>query len=96
MVGAYAASFTASRVPMALEVHSAASTSGGGAMDNIGIKTAVAAWFRDRAAAEAEYGLIEDWDTSAVTDMSYLFSAYPFGSYCNPGAEFFNEDAPYR
>eukprot|EP00964_Phaeocystis_antarctica_P005479 scaffold2998_cov67-Phaeocystis_antarctica.AAC.2 len=37
------------------------------------LKTAVQAYNADPAAAIATYGLIADWDVSAVTDMSYLF-----------------------
>merc|ERR1719424_1411181 len=37
------------------------------------LKTAVKAYNTDPAAATAEYGLIADWDVSAVTDMSSLF-----------------------
>ena len=45
----------------------------GYAMDDISIRTAVAAWLSDAAAAEATYGHISTWDTSGVTDMSELF-----------------------
>ena len=41
---------------------------------NADIKEAVRLWCRDRAAAELKYGHISQWDTSAVTDMSELFS----------------------
>merc|ERR1719424_2340797 len=37
------------------------------------LKTAAQAYNTDPAAATAEYGLIADWDVSAVTDMSSLF-----------------------
>ena len=37
------------------------------------IRTAVAAWLANPTAAEATYGHISTWDTSGVTDMSYLF-----------------------
>merc|ERR1711935_930132 len=36
-------------------------------------KTAVQAYNTDPAAATAKYGLIADWDVSAITDMSNLF-----------------------
>ena len=42
-------------------------------MDDTSIRTAVAAWLSDAAAAEATYGHISTWDTSGVTDMSELF-----------------------
>jgi hypothetical protein len=45
----------------------------GYAMDDDSIRTAVAAWTSDAAAAEATYGHISKWDTSGVTDMSWLF-----------------------
>ena len=43
------------------------------ALDDDSIRTAVDAWLSDSAAAEATYGHISTWDTSGVTDMSYLF-----------------------
>ena len=39
-------------------------------LDNDSIKTAVAAWLSDSAAAEVTYGHISAWDTSQVTDMA--------------------------
>ncbi len=66
------------------------------ALDDSTIRTAFAAWLSDSAAAEATYGHISDWDTSGVTDMSYLFCAYSRGGYsyygCNAAAASFNED----
>ena len=38
-----------------------------------GIRTAVNAWNEDPAAAKARYGPIASWDTSGITNMSYLF-----------------------
>ena len=38
-----------------------------------GIHTAVEAWCENQAAAKAQYGPIASWDTSEITDMSYLF-----------------------
>ena len=63
-------------------------------LDDTSIRTAVAAWLSDRAAAEATYGHISTWETSEVTDMSYLFCA---SSCCCSGyrhwaAAYFNED----
>ena len=43
------------------------------ALDDSTIRTAVAAWLSDSAAAEATYGHISTWETGGVTDMSYLF-----------------------
>ena len=37
------------------------------------IRAAVRLWCEDPAQATAEYGRIEDWDTSEVTDMNNLF-----------------------
>jgi len=37
------------------------------------LQTAVSAFNHNPAAATAAYGLIADWDVSAITDMSYLF-----------------------
>ena len=41
--------------------------------DDSTIRTAVALWFSDNAAAMSTYGPISKWDTSGVTDMSWLF-----------------------
>ena len=64
--------------------------------DDSTIRTAVAAWLSDRAAAEATYGHISTWETSGVTDMSYLFCGnsydYSGSGYCNTAAFSFNED----
>ena len=38
-----------------------------------GIRTAVATWLVDRAAAKLQYGPIASWDTSEVTSMNSLF-----------------------
>ena len=38
-----------------------------------GIRTAVEAWFTDRAAAKALYGPIASWDVSELTSMRGLF-----------------------
>ena len=46
-----------------------------GAFGDESIRTAVRAWMEDSAAAEAMYGHISTWDTSGVTDMSWLFCA---------------------
>ena len=64
-------------------------------MTNSNIKTAVAAWLSDSAAAEVTYGHISTWQTSGVTDMSYLFCADTSdtsSSKCNAGAASFNQD----
>ena len=55
------------------------------------IFTAKNAWLANPAAAEATYGHISTWDTSAVTNMENLFCA----QYCwnsNSAAASFNED----
>ena len=64
----------------------------GSALDNDSIKTAVALWLSDSAAAEAAYGHISTWDTSGVTDMEYLFCARSGWGSCNTAAASFNED----
>jgi surface protein len=51
-------------------------------LDDSTIRTAVAAWFDDKNAAEATYGHISTWKTRDVTDMSELFE----------DASSFNED----
>ena len=67
--------------------------------DNAGLRTAVAAWQTDPAAAAAEYGDIASWDTSLVTDMAELFCAensdgncYCGTHGCHPNARLFNGD----
>ena len=52
-----------------------AATAAKQALDDTTIRVAVKAWFDDRAAAEAKYGHIKDWDTSGVTDLKELFCA---------------------
>merc|ERR1712100_321955 len=42
-------------------------------LSNAGLRTAVRLWRSDRAAALAEYGPIEQWDTSEVTSMQNMF-----------------------
>ena len=64
----------------------------GSALDNDSIKTAVAAWLSDSAAAEATYGHISTWDTSGVTNMGYLFCAHSGLDICNTATASFNED----
>ena len=62
-------------------------------LDNESIREAVKLWLSDRAAADAKYGHIKDWDTSAVTDMKELFCASDqLCSYSNTAAVSFNED----
>ena len=46
-------------------------------MTNSNIKTAVAAWLSDATAAEATYGHISTWETSGVTDMSFVLRQGP-------------------
>ena len=60
-------------------------------MDNSIIYTARDAWLSNPTAAEATYGHISTWDTSGVTDMSYLFCGSSFND-CNTAATSFNED----
>jgi surface protein len=69
-----------------------APTSFDGAFGDESIRTAVTAWLADATAAEATYGHISTWETSEVTDMSYLFSACDWDSKCNSAAASFNED----
>jgi surface protein len=42
-------------------------------LTNETLREAVKLWFSDRVEATARYGLIGEWDTSDVTDMSQLF-----------------------
>ncbi|GMI13169.1 hypothetical protein TrVE_jg126 [Triparma verrucosa] len=44
-------------------------------------------WCEDKAAAQAKYGHISDWDITGVTDLRALFSPHR-----NGGASSFNED----
>ena len=62
------------------------------ALDNDSIKTAVYYWLRDSARAERSYGHISTWDTSGVTDMSYLFCGLLYYDVCNSRAGSFNDD----
>ena len=66
----------------------------GTALDNDSIRTAVALWLSDSAAAEAAYGHISTWETGGVTDMTYLFCASCTGvnSAAWSAAASFNED----
>jgi surface protein len=59
--------------------------------DDSSIRTAVAAWLSDSAAAEATYGHISRWETGGVTDMACLLST---ATWCggNAAAASFNED----
>jgi len=41
--------------------------------NNETLRTAVKEWLEDDKKAEAKYGHISNWDTSEVTDMSYMF-----------------------
>ena len=56
-------------------------------LDNTSIVTAVALYFSDQAAAEAQYGLLNEWNTTGVTSMNRLFT-----TYLKPQAAGFNED----
>ena len=51
-----------------------------------GIREAVDAYIS--GGPTAKYGLIQDWDTSLVTDMSYAFSPCTgsFSTYCDPSS----------
>ena len=42
-------------------------------MDDSSIRTAVPKWLDNPTVAEAEYGHISTWETSGVTNMSWLF-----------------------
>ena len=65
-----------------------------GSSPDSNIRTAVAAWLSDATATEAIIGHISGWNTSQVTDMSYLFCADTASSsgLCNAAAASFNED----
>ena len=43
---------------------------------SVGLRKAISAWCSDKAAAEAEFGPITDWDTVRVKDMSNLVSTH--------------------
>jgi len=61
--------------------------------DDATIRTAVALWLSDRAAAEATYGHISGWVTGGVTDMSYLFCVpRDCGNSCGTGDEDMADD----
>ena len=65
-------------------------------MTDSNIRSARDAWVSNSAAAEATYGHISTWDTSGVTDMSYLFCGEdsPVAVFmgCNKKARWFNDD----
>ena len=53
------------------------------------LRTAVTAWCDDPGTAEITYGSIGGWDTSEVTDMSYLFCQSVYcPNYCSTGNTF--------
>ena len=60
--------------------------------DTASLRTAVSAWCDNEASATTTYGHISTWDTSGVTDMSYLFGAYYSGGwvgmYCSSTSTF--------
>ena len=59
--------------------------SAGYVMTDSNIRTAVMEWVKWPATAEVTYGHISTWDTSGVTDMSYLFCGRSSGqnAACN-------------
>ena len=65
--------------------------------DTYTLRSAVSVWCSNETLARAIYGDIKDWDTSGVTDMSYLFSKWDendedvAGLYCS-SYETFNGD----
>ena len=66
-------------------------------MDDSTIRTAVAAWLSDSAAAELTYGHISTWETGGVTGIEYLFCAQSSTNWwlnqgCNAAAASFNDD----
>ena len=66
-----------------------------GAGPRCAIYDAVSAWYTDRAATEAKYGPIEQWNVEAVTDMHMLFCGGPAcAGYHATGGQiaYFNED----
>ena len=89
---------------LCLCVHVTASAFFPGSKDEL--RTAVYAWFENPASATTAFGHISTWDTSRITDMSWLFCgstadehAHPqgkncaaHGECCNPAAQRFNED----
>eukprot|EP00937_MAST-01D_sp_MAST-1D-sp2_P002665 g2665.t1 len=48
-----------------------------GKLTNSALRAALKLWFTDRAAAVAKYGVMSQWDTSEVTDMSGAFMGRP-------------------
>ena len=59
------------------------------------LRTAVSAWCDDEASATTTYGHISTWDTSGVTDMSYLFYSY-CSSYSTFNSDISNWDGKCR
>ena len=61
--------------------------------DRAELLTARDAWLSDASAATATYGHISSWNTSRITDMSYLFCCSTRSSAdCNWQARDFNDD----
>ena len=56
-------------------------------MDDSSIRTAVPKWLDNPTVAEAEYGHISTWETSGVTDMSFLFCASSIGWCVDDGVD---------
>ncbi len=85
---------TARQVVVALLL--AADAAGQTAMTTSNINYAVYRWITYRSSAESTYGHISTWDTSRVTDMSYLFcgrsSGYCSSGYYTSSARYFNDD----
>mmetsp|Transcript_13224 Transcript_13224/g.35104 ORF Transcript_13224/g.35104 Transcript_13224/m.35104 type:complete len:1754 (+) Transcript_13224:179-5440(+) len=55
------------------------------------IRNAVHHWLDDASKAEVIYGHISEWDTSTVTDFSFLFCGNSQWSECHGNAPTFNE-----
>ena len=58
--------------------------------DTASLRTAVSAWCANVADATTTYGHISTWDTSSVTNMSYLFAptSSDVGAYCSSYSTF--------
>ena len=70
----------------------ASSSSTNTPLNDVTIRDAVTAWCHDSGSAAGVYGKISAWDTSDVTDMSWLFAKPDFTpAYCSTYATF-NED----
>ena len=77
--------------------HTEQKTWGTEALNDSNFRTAIDLWISNESEANATYGHISNWNTSAVTDMSYLFRSIIIDNFGNEQIDntkgkLFNED----